>query len=134
MPYSATRMHFGSSMHLEHLLKLTYAGPCALLMPFRAWRFLGMLVSMGIPTEHWLLSQTGEPDGKCPTMIFILTNDTYFLNESSNSNASVTSLACPFCRLWVCMYATRNLEGYLSTWQESILSSLTGGTGPPFAK
>jgi hypothetical protein len=56
-------------MHLEHLLKLTYVGLYALLMLFRAWRSLGMLVLMEIPTEHWLLSQTREEDGKYPMMI-----------------------------------------------------------------
>jgi hypothetical protein len=97
-----------------------------------------MLVLMEIPTEHWLLSQTREEDGKYPMMIFTLTNDTYFLNESLNPNALVTSLACPFYRLWVRMYVEDfvilNLAGYLSTWRESTLSSLTGETGPPFVR
>lgn len=37
MPFSATRMHFGSNMHLEHLLKSTCVGLYALLTQFRAW-------------------------------------------------------------------------------------------------
>jgi hypothetical protein len=52
-----------------------------------------------------------------------LTNDMYFLSESLNTNALVTGLACPSCRLWVHMcvegFKIRNLEGYLSIWQES---------------
>lgn len=64
-------------------------------------------------------------------------NGTCFLSESSHSNASVTSLACPFCRIWVHMceqgFEIQNREHYLSISQKSTLSSLTE-TGPPFVR